>query len=237
MRIFVVVPIIHLMLLSTLIVLSNWYFAIVLGILAYYVIYQHGQSIGYHKMFSHRAFEPVSWFPYVSTFCGVISFIGCPVSYSVVHRLHHRYSDTDKDPHNPQHGMFHAYVGWILTYKIPTNGPTVVADILNKYRWLHNVWKYELLFIVLFYTMLFMFSKFLFCVIAIGSLLSLHTGFAINAFSHKDGEAIDIPFVAKWIAPVYMHKAHHSYARTYDYSAGDINDFSVTYIERFLVKH
>jgi hypothetical protein len=44
-----------------------------------------------------------------------------------------------------------------------------------------------------------MFSKFLFCVIAIGSLLSLHTGFAINAFSHKDGEAIDIPFIAKWI--------------------------------------
>ena len=92
------------------------------------------------------------------------------------------------------------------------------------------------MFIILFYSILFMLSKFLFCVILIGALLSLHTGFAINAFSHKDGGAIDIPFIAKWIAPVFMHKAHHTHARTYDYSAGGINDFSVTYIERFLIK-
>ena len=226
----------HLLLLLTLFNIDNWYLAIFAGVIAYYVIYQHGQSIGYHKMFSHRAFEPVSWFPYVATFCGVISFIGCPVSYSVVHRLHHRYSDTDKDPHNPQHGMFHSYVGWIASYKIPLNGATVVADILNKYRWLHNVWKYELLFVIMFYSLLFTFSKFLFCVVLIGGLLSLHTGFAINAFSHKDGGAIDIPFVARWIAPIFMHKVHHEFARTYDYSSSDINDFSVTYIERFLIK-
>jgi len=187
-------------------------------------------------MFAHRAFEPVDWFPYVATFCGVISFIGCPASYSMVHRLHHRYSDTIKDPHNPQHGVFHSYVGWIATYKIPSNSTTVVADILSKYRWLRSIWQYEMLFVVLFYTTLFFFSKFLFCIIAIGGLLSLHTGFAINAFSHENGHAIDIPLIAKWIAPVFMHKEHHEYARTYDYSVGDINDFSVYYIERFLIK-
>ncbi len=226
----------HILLIATLMSIDNWYFAIALGIAAYYVIYQHGQSIGYHKMFSHRAFEPVAWFPYVSTFCGIISFIGCPLSYSVIHRLHHRYSDTDKDPHNPQHGIFHSYVGWIRTYKVPTNGVTMIADLLMRYRWLRNVWKYELLFLVAFYATLFVVNEFVFCVVLLGGLLSLHTGFAINAFSHKDGGAVNIPFIAKWIAPVYMHKAHHNNARTYDYSADGIKDFSVPYIEKFLIK-
>lgn len=35
------------------------------------------------------------------------------------HRLHHRYSDTDGDPHNAKRGFFFSHIGWLMTKKHP----------------------------------------------------------------------------------------------------------------------
>src|SRR5882757_2481624 len=35
------------------------------------------------------------------------------------HRLHHKYSDTDADPHNSTRGFFFSHVGWLLCKKHP----------------------------------------------------------------------------------------------------------------------
>ena len=35
------------------------------------------------------------------------------------HRVHHKYSDTDADPHNSKRGFFFAHMGWLLCSKHP----------------------------------------------------------------------------------------------------------------------
>ncbi len=35
------------------------------------------------------------------------------------HRVHHKFSETDADPHNSNRGFFFAHVGWLLTKKHP----------------------------------------------------------------------------------------------------------------------
>ncbi len=40
------------------------------------------------------------------------------------HRVHHKYSETDADPHNATRGFFFSHVGWLLVKKHP--------DVLNK---------------------------------------------------------------------------------------------------------
>lgn len=35
------------------------------------------------------------------------------------HRLHHRYSDTDGDPHNSKRGFFFCHIGWLMSKKHP----------------------------------------------------------------------------------------------------------------------
>lgn len=35
------------------------------------------------------------------------------------HRLHHKFSDTDLDPHNINQGFFYSHVGWLLVKKTP----------------------------------------------------------------------------------------------------------------------
>lgn len=35
------------------------------------------------------------------------------------HRVHHKYSETDADPHNAKRGFFFAHVGWLFTTPHP----------------------------------------------------------------------------------------------------------------------
>jgi stearoyl-CoA desaturase (Delta-9 desaturase) len=35
------------------------------------------------------------------------------------HRVHHKYSETDADPHNAKRGFFFSHVGWLLCRKHP----------------------------------------------------------------------------------------------------------------------
>lgn len=35
------------------------------------------------------------------------------------HRVHHKYSETDADPHNSNRGFFFAHVGWLMLQKHP----------------------------------------------------------------------------------------------------------------------
>lgn len=42
------------------------------------------------------------------------------------HRVHHKYSETDADPHNAVRGFFFAHIGWLLVRKHP--------DVIEKGR-------------------------------------------------------------------------------------------------------
>jgi len=42
------------------------------------------------------------------------------------HRVHHKYSETDADPHNAVRGFFYAHIGWLLVRKHP--------DVIEKGR-------------------------------------------------------------------------------------------------------
>lgn len=51
------------------------------------------------------------------------------------HRVHHKFSETDADPHNARRGFFFAHVGWLLCKKHPEvirRGKTIdMSDVLQ----------------------------------------------------------------------------------------------------------
>lgn len=51
------------------------------------------------------------------------------------HRVHHKYSETDADPHNATRGFFFSHVGWLLVKKHPNvikNGQKLdLSDLKN----------------------------------------------------------------------------------------------------------
>lgn len=51
--------------------------------------------------------------------CQTLTFQKSIITWSRDHRIHHKYSETTKDPHDIRRGIFFAHIGWILLRKKP----------------------------------------------------------------------------------------------------------------------
>jgi stearoyl-CoA desaturase (delta-9 desaturase) len=105
-----------------------WPVAFVLG---YILVKMVGIGAGWHRLFSHRSFEVNRPAKLFILFCGVIGAQGSPIMWAGAHGAHHRYSDTDKDPHTPNHGFWHSYCLWMFKMK---EGDINVRHVLHWVR-------------------------------------------------------------------------------------------------------
>lgn len=82
---------------------------------ALYLVRMFGITAGYHRYFSHRAYKTNRAFQLVLAVLGTTATQKGPLWWASTHRLHHRFSDTDRDVHSPtRRGFFYAHMGWWL---------------------------------------------------------------------------------------------------------------------------
>lgn len=75
---------------------------ITIAIISFYILNIFGVWMTLHRYYSHRTFEfRYSVLKWIFTLLSVISGRGSPLGWVYLHRLHHAYSDTEKDPHAP----------------------------------------------------------------------------------------------------------------------------------------
>ena len=72
-------------------------------------------TAGYHRYFSHRSFRTGRVFQFILAFGGATALQKGPLWWAGHHRVHHRYTDTEADPHTPRKGFWWSHVGWILS--------------------------------------------------------------------------------------------------------------------------
>jgi fatty-acid desaturase len=140
-----VIPIAVLHLL-TLLVFVPWLFSwsgVVLCLIGSH-LFGSGINIGYHRLLTHRSFKCPKWVEY-----GFVSLALCclednPATWVATHRLHHKESDQEPDPHTPQQGFWWSHMTWLFR-KNPEihNASTydrVARDILQDrwYFWLQR---------------------------------------------------------------------------------------------------
>ncbi len=90
----------------------------------FYVITALGITLGFHRMFTHRAFEASRTFRAVVAAMGSMAMQGSVITWVADHRKHHAFTDQDGDPHSPHghgpgfsgavKGLWHAHVGWLF---------------------------------------------------------------------------------------------------------------------------
>jgi stearoyl-CoA desaturase (Delta-9 desaturase) len=84
-----------------------------------------GVTIGFHRLFTHRAFKTSAPMRLLWAVLGSMALEGPVIEWVAYHRRHHRFSDHDGDPHSPHvghgegiggaiRGLFYAHVGWVL---------------------------------------------------------------------------------------------------------------------------
>uniref|UniRef100_A0A0B7A1V2 Fatty acid desaturase domain-containing protein n=3 Tax=Arion vulgaris TaxID=1028688 RepID=A0A0B7A1V2_9EUPU len=78
-----------------------------------------GITAGAHRLWSHRSYKARLPLRAFLALCNCISFQNSVFEWSRDHRAHHKYSETDADPHNAKRGFFFAHIGWLLVKKHP----------------------------------------------------------------------------------------------------------------------
>ena len=73
-----------------------------------------GITIGYHRLFAHRAFKAKPALEWILMLCGSMALQNTIVKWCSDHRRHHKKLDTTEDPYSITKGFFHAHIGWIL---------------------------------------------------------------------------------------------------------------------------
>ncbi len=91
----------------------------------FYIATGFGITIGYHRLFTHRAFETSKAMRVLFAILGSMAVEGSVITWVADHRKHHAFADEDGDPHSPHvdrgpgirgalHGLWHAHLGWML---------------------------------------------------------------------------------------------------------------------------
>jgi len=93
-------------------------------LLGMYALTMIGVTVGFHRLFTHRAFEASPVVQLVLGVLGSMTVEGPLLKWVALHRRHHQYSDRPDDPHSPHHqgrgvvgllrGVWHAHIGWFF---------------------------------------------------------------------------------------------------------------------------
>ncbi|XP_018327887.1 acyl-CoA Delta(11) desaturase [Agrilus planipennis] len=82
-----------------------------------------GITAGVHRLWSHRAYKAKWPLRLILVFLFTITGQKHVYAWALDHRVHHKYSETDADPHDARRGFLFSHVGWLVL----TPHPDVVA--------------------------------------------------------------------------------------------------------------
>jgi stearoyl-CoA desaturase (delta-9 desaturase) len=240
----------------------GWDWFIFAIFLFYYPATGMSITVGYHRLFSHKAFKakwPVKLF--VLLF-GAAAFENSAMWWSSEHRRHHKHVDTDDDPYDISKGFFWAHMGWLM-FKLKPDSPMDNVQDLKKDRLV--MWQDKWVHAIAFF-MSFIFPTilgYLYAVTtgnltpiggALGGLLIpgvarvvmvQHATFCINSLCHMIGER---PYSTShsardsWVAAIFtMGEGYHNYHHEFqwDYRNGvkpwqlDPSKWIIWFLSRF----
>lgn len=187
--------VVHLLALVGLVLYTpTWGYILALLIIGY------GQGLGitmiYHRCLTHRSFEfRHRWLERAVVTLTTLAVQNGPIWWCSLHRLHHRFSDSQEDPHDSRKGFWYSHVLWLAyldpRWKIPSRVAEYqdsVKDISSDpyYRWLD---RYYYLPRLVFYVMLYAIGgwSLLFWLGPIATVLQWNVTFSVNSFSHMFG--------------------------------------------------
>ena len=190
-------------------------------LILYWVTACLGVTLGYHRLLSHRSFNVPQWLARFFATCGALSAEYGPITWSGIHRQHHKYSDTDPDPHDMNKGFWWSHIGWMF-YDVPAekNVRKYTADLRQDpyFKWLD---KYFLILQVPLGLTLYLIGGWSLVLWGIPLRLAVvyHVTWLVNSATHTWGErpydTEDNSRNNKWVAALTFgegwHNNHHAY--------------------------
>lgn len=169
------------------------------GALAVFLYILSGLSItgGYHRLWAHKAYLARLPLRLFYAFFGAASIEGSIKWWGHSHRVHHRYTDTNRDPYDARKGFWYSHIVWMLEKPNPKyRARADISDLIDD--WVVRVQHRH-------YILLMVFSSFIMPCLIAGMLWGDYLGgfiyagifkafviqqatFCVNSLAHWIGE-------------------------------------------------
>lgn len=194
----------------------QWVLASIIG----YVLYAGvGVAMTFHRQLSHRTYVFHPWVLRALMYLACLANVGSPITWVSVHRAHHRWCDTERDPHSPQHKSF----GFMIFGSMYAHVyPKLAVDLLRDpyARFLHQYYFYLQIPVILCWYLLGGWVA-VFAMHVIPGALTWLAGSFVNWFNHSYGYQVartNDTSTNHWLTGYLVmgegwHNAHHADAR------------------------
>ncbi|XP_075974347.1 acyl-CoA Delta-9 desaturase-like [Anticarsia gemmatalis] len=210
-----------------------------------YVCSTVGVTAGAHRLWSHKAYKAKLPMKIILLIFYTIAYQGSVHQWVRDHRVHHKYVDTDADPHNATRGFFFSHIGWLLLKKHPdilAKGKDIYLKDVQTDKLLRFQQKYYFPLVVV---LCFVFPTYvpllwgenLWTAFYIAAVLrhtfTLHMTFLINSAAHMWGtkpyDQHILPTETKAVSLVACGEGFHNYHHTFpwDYRAAELGDYTL----------
>jgi stearoyl-CoA desaturase (delta-9 desaturase) len=189
----------------------------------------------YHRYFSHKTYRTNRFWQFIFAVLGNSAVQRGPLWWASHHRHHHRFADTDEDPHSPsRHGFWWSHIGWLTSDR---HFPTRAKYVKDWARFPELVWlnRFDTLVPVLLAVFLYAFGavlkvhaphlgtsgpQMLIWGFFISSTVLFHGTVTINSLDHMIGSRrYDTPDTSRnnWLLALITlgegwHNNHHHFA-------------------------
>ncbi|XP_046387399.1 acyl-CoA Delta-9 desaturase-like [Ischnura elegans] len=208
-----------------------------------------GVLMGAHRLYSHKAYKASWQLRLILNILQTVAGQNCMYIWVRDHRQHHKYSDTDADPHNAIRGFFFSHMGWLMSRKHPKvieKGKGIDMSDLEADGIVMFQKKYYKTLYLLFAIMIPTLAPYffwkediwnsLFVAYFFRYVFLLHGTWTVNSFAHiygnrpydKDIVPVENYAIAKLTMGEGWHNYHHAFP--YDYRAAEFGyrDASLT---------
>ncbi|XP_026471655.1 acyl-CoA desaturase-like [Ctenocephalides felis] len=200
-----------------------------------------GVTIGAHRLWTHRSFKAKLPLRLVLLILHTVAGQNCLWVWVRDHRQHHKYSDTDADPHNAKRGFFFSHIGWLMTRKHPLvfqYGKNIDMSDLEADKWVMFQKRY-------YKTLYIIFAIFLPTIVpvyfwgedpwmslliayVVRSIVMLNATWLVNSAAHLYGtrpydmklQPVENKFVSALSNGEGWHNYHHAFP--WDYRAAEL---------------
>ncbi|XP_014085857.1 acyl-CoA Delta-9 desaturase [Bactrocera oleae] len=218
-----------------------------------YAISGLGITAGAHRLWAHRSYKAKWPLRVILMIFNTIAFQDAAYHWARDHRVHHKYSETDADPHNATRGFFFSHIGWLLCKKHPqvkAKGKGMDLSDLRADSVLMFQKKYYMILMpilcFLIPTLIPMYAwneKFVnswFVVAMFRWCFTLNVTWLVNSAAHKFGgkpyDRFINPSENKSVALFAFGEGWHNYHHVFpwDYKTAELGDYSLNLTTAFI---
>ncbi|KAI1297165.1 Delta(9)-fatty-acid desaturase fat-7 [Halotydeus destructor] len=195
-----------------------------------------GVTGGVHRLWCHKSYQAKLPLRIAAMIAQTIAGQDTIYEWSRVHRVHHKWVDTDGDPHNIKRGVFFTHCGWLMTKRHPEllakyeildfsdllDDP-VVKFQKDHYNAMYLIFALGIPVAIPVYLWSESWATSFLLVYIVRYLVTLHSAWFVNSAAHMWGDrpynpdmaATDNPWVSYCTNGEGYHNYHHQFPRDY----------------------